>query len=169
MITYEIIRTKEQCEDLKALATEISLEHFTPITGKGQVYYMMDKFLAPEVVMREIGENYEFAFILYGGERAGYYSIAFEGEALFLSKLYVKKSFRGLGLGRAMFEKIVEKALTAGCKYIYLTVNKHNDSSIAIYKKWGFYVHEEVQTDIGGGYVMDDYVMRCPVQGHNEH
>ena len=163
MITYENIKTLEQCKDLKALATRISLEHFSPITGEGQVYYMMDKFLSPEVVMREIGENYEFAFVLYNGARAGYYSVAFEGEALFLSKLYVKKSFRGLGLGRAMFEKIVEKALAAGCKYIYLTVNKHNDSSIAIYKKWGFDVHEEVQTDIGGGYVMDDYIMRLDI------
>ena len=160
MITFEEIKTKKQCEDLKALATEISLEHFTPITGAGQVYYMMDKFLSPEVVMREINENYEFAFVLYNGVRAGYYAIAFEGEALFLSKLYVHKSFRGRGLGRAMFERIVKKARAAGCNYIYLTVNKRNSSSVAVYKKWGFYVYEEAQTDIGGGYVMDDYIMR---------
>ena len=163
MITYENIKTLEQCKDLKALATRISLEHFSPITGEGQVYYMMDKFLSPEVVMREIGENYEFAFVLYNGARAGYYSVAFEGEALFLSKLYVDKAFRSLGLGSAMFGRIKQKAQEAGCKYIYLTVNKHNDSSVAIYKKWGFYVAESVRTDIGGGYVMDDYIMRLDI------
>lgn len=163
MITYENIKTLEQCKDLKALATRISLEHFSSITGEGQVYYMMDKFLSPEVVMREIGENYEFAFVLYNGERAGYYSVAFEGEALFLSKLYVDKAFRGLGLGSAMFGRIKQKAQKAGCKYIYLTVNKHNDSSVAIYKKWGFYIAESVRTDIGGGYVMDDYIMRLDI------
>lgn len=59
-----------------------------------------------------------------------------------------------------MFERIKEKGKTAGCKYIYLTVNKRNDSSVAIYKKWGFFVYEEAQTDIGGGYIMDDYIMR---------
>ncbi len=160
MITYEEITTKQQCADLKEMATRISLEHFTPITGEGQVYHMMDKFLSPEVVMREIGENYEFAFALYNGVRAGYYSMAYEGEALFLSKLYVDKAYRGKGLGHAMFERIKEKGKTAGCKYIYLTVNKRNDSSVAIYKKWGFFVYEEAQTDIGGGYIMDDYIMR---------
>ena len=109
MIEYEEITTIKQCKDLKELATRISLEHFAPITGTGQVYYMMDKFLSPEVVMREIAENYEFAFVLYDGKRAGYYSIAFEGDALFLSKLYTDKSFRGMGLGHAMFERIKEK------------------------------------------------------------
>ena len=163
MITYEKITTRKQCEDLKELATKISLEHFAPITGTGQVYYMMDKFLDPDTVLHEIGENYEFAFILYNGKRAGYYSIAYEGEALFLSKLYVEKSFRGLGLGHAMFERIVKKAKKAGCKYIYLTVNKQNLSSAAIYKKWNFYIHECAETDIGGGYVMDDYIMRRDV------
>ena len=42
MIEYEEITTIKQCEDLKELATRISLEHFAPITGTGQVYYMMD-------------------------------------------------------------------------------------------------------------------------------
>ena len=163
MITYEKITTRKQCEDLKELATKISLEHFAPITGTGQVYYMMDKFLDPDTILHEIGENYEFAFILYNGKRAGYYSIAYEGEALFLSKLYVEKSFRGLGLGHAMFERIAGKAKKAGCKYIYLTVNKQNLSSVAIYKKWNFYIHECAETDIGGGYVMDDYIMRREV------
>ena len=163
MITYEKITARKQCEDLKELATKISLEHFAPITGTGQVYYMMDKFLDPDTILHEIGENYEFAFILYNGKRAGYYSIAYEGEALFLSKLYVGKSFRGLGLGHAMFERIAGKAKKAGCKYIYLTVNKQNLSSVAIYKKWNFYIHECAETDIGGGYVMDDYIMRREV------
>ncbi len=160
MIEYEGITTIKQCKDLKELATRISLEHFAPITGTGQVYYMMDKFLSPEVVMREIAENYEFAFVLYDGKRAGYYSIAFEGDALFLSKLYTDKAFRGMGLGHAMFERIKEKAKKAGCKYIYLTVNKHNSSSVAIYKKWNFYISDCAETDIGGGYIMDDYIMR---------
>ena len=160
MITYEIIRTKEQCEDLKALATEISLEHFTPITGEGQVYYMMEKFLAPEVVMREIGENYEFAFILYGGERAGYYSIAFEGEALFLSKLYLRSDMRGKHLSSLLLACAVELARTEGKRAVYLTCNKYNAHSLDVYHAKGFKDVDAVVTDIGHGFVMDDYILQ---------
>ena len=41
---------------------------------------------------------------------------------------------------------------------IWLTVNKRNDDSIAIYKKFGMEIIRSEVTDIGSGYVMDDYV-----------
>lgn len=157
-ITFEQITTREQCLRLKEFATCISREYFAPITGTEMVDYMMDKFLSPDVVMREISENYEFAFAFYDGDMAGYYAVAREGEALFLSKLYVHKSFRGKGIGSAMFDRI--KSIAQGSRYIYLAVNKKNLPSLAIYKKWGFVIHESVAADIGGGFVMDDYVLR---------
>ena len=47
---------------------------------------------------------------------------------------------------------------------IRLTVNKHNDNSIAAYKKMGFETIDSVKTDIGGGYYMDDFVMELPIK-----
>ena len=44
---------------------------------------------------------------------------------------------------------------------IRLTVNKKN-FSINIYKRLGFSIVEDVKTDIGGGFFMDDYVMEMP-------
>jgi hypothetical protein len=38
-------------------------------------------------------------------------------------------------------------------------VNKRNASAIAAYRKHGFDVRESVVKDIGGGFVMDDYIM----------
>ena len=40
-----------------------------------------------------------------------------------------------------------------------LSVNKHNTRAIAAYRRNGFVIAESVVTDIGGGFVMDDYVM----------
>ena len=58
-----------------------------------------------------------------------------------------------------MLEKVFEEARDNGKSEVYLTVNKHNDHAIDVYKKKGFTVTDEVVTDIGGGYVMDDYIM----------
>jgi ribosomal protein S18 acetylase RimI-like enzyme len=40
-----------------------------------------------------------------------------------------------------------------------LNVNKHNIKAIGAYRKSGYETVESVVADIGGGYVMDDYVM----------
>ena len=40
-----------------------------------------------------------------------------------------------------------------------LTVNKRNFDSIAFYQKIGFKIVDCVEMDIGGGFIMDDYVM----------
>ena len=41
---------------------------------------------------------------------------------------------------------------------ITLTVNKYNLPAICIYEKVGFNRVDSIETDIGNGYVMDDYV-----------
>ncbi|MEG2601476.1 MAG: GNAT family N-acetyltransferase, partial [Carnobacterium sp.] len=47
---------------------------------------------------------------------------------------------------------------------IQLTVNKYNDKSIAAYKKMGFVTVKEQVADIGGGYIMDDFVMEYSLE-----
>ena len=56
-----------------------------------------------------------------------------------------------------MFEEIRKRS--EGLKSIYLTVNKYNDRTIAIYHHMGFVQIDDVVTDIGGGFVMDDYIL----------
>jgi len=54
-----------------------------------------------------------------------------------------------------------ELAGRQGMRKIRLTVNKH--IAIAAYERAGFTRSGEVVTDIGGGYVMDDYAFECAV------
>ena len=42
---------------------------------------------------------------------------------------------------------------------IQLTVNKNNTNTIKAYEKWGFKTIDSAVTDIGSGFVMDDYIM----------
>ena len=42
---------------------------------------------------------------------------------------------------------------------MYLTVNKGNDLGVRAYRGNGFSVIDAVETDIGQGFIMDDYIM----------
>ncbi len=46
-----------------------------------------------------------------------------------------------------------------GCTRLTVAVNKNNRTAIAAYLKHGFRVADAVVKDIGGGFVMDDYLM----------
>ena len=82
---------------------------------------------------------------------------------MFLSKLYVSEKYRGHGLPRAAFDFIADLCALEGLDKIYLTVNKGNRHAIDVYKHFGFYEIDAVVTDIGCGYVMDDYILQKEV------
>jgi RimJ/RimL family protein N-acetyltransferase len=76
-----------------------------------------------------------------------------------LSKLYVKKEFRGKQIGKATLHFIDAEAKQNNLKSIQLKVNKYNTKSIEAYEKLGFKKVKATITDIGNGFVMDDYEM----------
>lgn len=145
---------------LAKLASEIWHEYWPVILSPEQIDYMVDKFQSEFAINNQIqNENYEYYFIKYDNENAGYIGISSKENYLFLSKLYIKKDFRHKGLGSKMFEEIKKIALNKGYKSIQLTVNKYNENTINAYKKWGFKIIDSVVSDIGCGYVMDDFIM----------
>ena len=77
----------------------------------------------------------------------------------FISKIYLLKEHRGEGLCSATIRFYERLARERGLDALYLTVNKHNEMAIRAYKAKGFEVIDAVETDIGDGYVMDDYIM----------
>ena len=82
-----------------------------------------------------------------------------QDEGIFLSKFYVKNGLRGKGLGKAMLNTIYEFATKRNLNRLWLTCNKYNSKSLNIYKKLGFAIINEIVTNIGNGYVMDDYIL----------
>lgn len=69
------------------------------------------------------------------------------------------EKLRGTGVGRALVEFAEKRAVEVGAAELWLTVNKHNAGSIAFYEKMGFRKTAALVTDIGGGFVMDDWRM----------
>lgn len=77
----------------------------------------------------------------------------------FISKIYLLKEHRGQGFASAAIRFYEMLARERGLDALYLTVNKHNELAIRAYKGNGFEVIDSVETDIGEGFVMDDYIM----------
>lgn len=145
---------------LSLLAAEIWNESNLSFITKEQIDYMLDKFQSEKAVKEQIiHENYIYFFIICNDKKAGYIGLSNKKDYLFLSKLYIKKEFRHKGLGSKSFEYIKEYAKSLKHKKIRLTVNKNNTNAFSAYKKWGFKVVDEVVTDIGSNYVMDDFIM----------
>ena len=141
------------------LADTIWREHYTPIIGKAQVDYMLEHFQSREAIARQVSDGMKYFLILEGHIPRGYLAIEKRGRELFLSKIYLLREYRGLGMGKAAMDFIAERAGEFGCDRIALTVNKNNDRSIKAYSRMGFENKGALVTDIGGGFVMDDYRM----------
>lgn len=156
--SVEDVDSKEKIEYLAAMANEIWHEHFPGIISVEQIDYMVEKFQSVGAITGQLSDGYFYKFILLDGERVGFIGAHPENGELFLSKLYLKKAYRGKGLGRAGLEYLEEYCRENGLSKIWLTCNIHNGGSIAVYEKCGYKNVRSQVADIGRGYVMDDYI-----------
>lgn len=162
-ITFEYVKA-EKIPQLAAMADEIWHEFFPGVISEAQIDYMVEKFQSQAAIEGQIAEQqYEYYFILCGGVPCGYTGLCPDGERLFLSKLYLKKEYRGRGIARQAFDFIRQSAVKRNLSAVYLTVNKHNTHSVEVYKHIGFRTIDTQAADIGAGFVMDDYIMQWTI------
>lgn len=162
-MNIEITKVKyyPELREIADLAEKIWHECFVEILSVGQIDYMVEKFQSLNAMTEQIeNQGYSYLAVRYDGELCGYIGIKPEtDDRFFLSKLYLSKDKRGIGIASEMLEKVFEEARKLGKKFVYLTVNKNNSHAIEVYKKKGFEIIDSIVTDIGNGYVMDDFVM----------
>ena len=152
-----------QIAQVAQLAETIWKEHFTPIIGAAQVQYMLEKFQSVCELKQQLQEGYEYYGIFLHEQLCGYCGIHPENNRLFLSKLYLKKEARGQHLATKTFLFLKSLCKERGLRSIWLTCNRNNSGSLAVYRHLGFQTVKEEKTDIGNGYFMDDYIMECSV------
>lgn len=169
-VTIIQVKTDEQLKTLAEKANVVWHEFFPCILTEGQIDYMVEKFQSYEAMKNQMeNDGYEYYFITAGDKILGYTGIKKEAERLFLSKLYLLKENRGKGYASEAFEFLINYCKKNGLKSIYLTVNKQNEHTIAVYKKKGFKIIDTQVADIGNGYVMDDYIMELKLGGNHEN
>jgi RimJ/RimL family protein N-acetyltransferase len=153
------VHTPEHFQAVEALANPIWREHYIPLIGQAQVEYMLAKFQTAQAVGQQVREGALYYLIQAPEkENIGFLSVIPRQGELFISKFYLLKEERGKGYARMALEFIKSLALDLGLERLILTVHKRNPS-VKVYEALGFKVLGPVVTDIGGGYVMDDYRM----------
>ncbi len=162
-----IVRARrDQLPEVARLARVIWHAHYPGIISVEQIDYMLERGYALDALARFLddpGRGLELAIV--DGAIAGFaaWYLTEDPESAKLDKLYVLPSRQRLGLGRRLIACVEDRARAAGAATLILNVNKQNGQAIAAYRKHGFAIREAVVVDIGGGHVMDDYVMAKPL------
>ena len=140
-ISFIKVESEAGINNVSALAENIWFEYFPNIISIQQIEYMLDKFLSQKAISEQISQGTSFYIVKKDRELVGFIAIRVDDSSgrrrLFLSKLYLEKFHRGGGIASRMFAFVKEQAAERNC------VRKEKD----------------LVTDIGNGFVMDDYVM----------
>jgi len=122
---------------------------------------MLTRMYDLEMLGEEMNSGMTFERALVDGTLHGFSSFgpADGGDEFKLHKLYVHPEWQRCGIGAALLKSFEHAARANGAHTLVLNVNKRNDTAINAYRKNGFAIRESFIVDIGGGFVMDDYVM----------
>ncbi|MBQ0011433.1 MAG: HAD-IA family hydrolase [Clostridiales bacterium] len=144
-----------------SLAQIIWNEHYKAILSQEQINYMVEKFQSMPAIEAAIrDDHYQYFLLVLGDTPIGYMGVVpEEDDALLISKLYLMKPFRGERRSLLLFEQAEKLALELGKKKVRLYVNKHNYVPLRVYLRRGFRIIEEKKTDIGSGFICDDFMM----------
>lgn len=169
--------TIEQQELLAAIAEEIWQEYWPARIGQGQTDYMIEQFQSLDAIKRQMAtENYEYWFLTVPASACDESNswrldedtaiIGFTGghdepetNRFFISKIYLLACERGKHYATQVIAFYTTLCQERSFRAMYLTVNKYNEMGIRAYEAKGFETIECVETDIGHGYIMDDYIM----------
>lgn len=151
---------------IRELATLIWHAYYPAIVTREQIDYMLERMYALETLREELlNRGVRFDRLLLGDEFIGFASYGPTDAPLAwkLHKLYLLPAYHGKGLGSQLLRHSELQARHGGAQRLTLNVNKRNAQAIAAYQRNGFVVLESITLDIGGGFVMDDFVMVKPL------
>ncbi|MDR2135211.1 MAG: GNAT family N-acetyltransferase [Treponema sp.] len=145
-------------EALLALIREIWPEVFVPIIGKDQVDYMLAHYQGESAISADMERGIRYFLIERDGGYIGYFAYAVEQDRLFISKVYLRKAWRGLGLSSPIFRHFEELARQNRKDKLFLHVNRRNTRAVEVYLHRGFTIVKTVDEALGGFY-LNDYWM----------
>lgn len=156
------VATKEQLPIVRDLAYKIWPSAYGEILSKIQLDFMLDTFYSIECLeMQMLEKNQIFMLIQENDVYLGYcaYELNIDNSnKTKLHKIYVLPETQGKGVGNRLLKEVEDITKKAGNSHLILNVNRFNKAQ-EFYKYKGFVITEEVNIEIGHGYLMEDYVM----------
>ena len=145
---------------IAALAERIWWQAYPPIIGAAQVHYMLGRGYALPALRAARHEGTCFSLFRIGPCPVGFSAWRPQAGEGFIDKLYLLPALHGNGLGQHLIEATCRQIAVAGHDVARLRVNRHNGPAIRAYRRAGFAITATDRLPIGGGFVMDDYLMR---------
>ena len=150
---------------IQDLARRIWSEAYRGMLSTQQIAYMLEMMYSADVIAREVGKGIAWELILDRGRPCGFLSYhPAAHHRVKLSKIYIEQDSRGKAIAEEAIMRVVKYAADTGMTSVFLTVNRHNKRAVRAYEKNGFLITDSVVTAIGGGFVMDDYIMTRAVK-----
>lgn len=185
-VSFIPVATRDDQRKLADLAGEIWRGYWPAIIGEEQTEYMVEKFQSFKAIKHYMAhEDYEYWFLYADGDEMTDEEAAAEkwgrivgftggrnepaSRRYFISKIYLLPNARGHGFARRVIEFYEALCSVRNLRALYLTVNKHNELGIRAYNGTGFITIDAVKTDIGHGFVMDDFIMQKDVEPAQQH
>lgn len=145
---------------LRDLAQRIWRECYPGIITPEQIEFMLGWMYSEDEIRRQFNAGIPWEIVTLNDTPVGYLSWQREDDGrVKISKLYVLPQHQRRGIGARMLDHISAQARALGAHAMWMQVNKRNERAIAAYLKAGFHIEKEAVFDIGGGFVMDDYLM----------
>jgi ribosomal protein S18 acetylase RimI-like enzyme len=150
----------ENLPDIARLAGVVWRGHYPGIISSDQIEYMLARMYDVNVMREELERGIAYDQLLADDELVAFACYGPESSAeMKLYKLYVHPHQQRHGFGSQLLSHVENISRSRGFTSVCLTVNKRNEKAIAAYRKNGFVIRDSIVVDIGGGFVMDDYVM----------
>jgi GNAT superfamily N-acetyltransferase len=156
---FREVKSPADMECLLGLIGEIWPEVFVPIIGREQVDYMLVHYQGRDAVAGEIAGGVRYFLIEREGRPAGYFAYSLEEDRLFISKIYLKKECRGLGLSSEVFCRLENLAREYQKKRLFLHVNRGNTQAVDVYLHRGFKIVKSADEKLGEKFFFNDYWM----------
>lgn len=168
--TVETVTTREANDrdlaTISTLAGNTFRQHYPGIISNAQIDYMLTRMYSAAALRRQRQEGQVFLLALINDKPAAFAAFALsqeEASEAQIHKLYVLPEHHGRRIGVRLIDEVTNRVLRLERRRIVLTVNRINIQAINFYFREGFSIRSVVDTDIGGGYSMTDFVMEKPI------
>ena len=156
--------TLRDCALIHALAWRVFPQTYRGILSPEQIEYMMEWMYSEPNVRHQMEEEGHVYFMAAGedGQEVGYVSVRPDVDGVYhLEKIYVLPEAQKHHVGGLLFRRVVDyvKEADPQARAIELNVNRQNPA-LGFYRHIGMHIDRQGDFDIGGGFYMNDYIMR---------
>ena len=176
MFTYRRATT-DDIELIRSIAKVAFPATYSTIISAEQIDYMMEWMYSAEKLQQEISGNITYLLAEVDGRTVGYLSFGpdegaadcaaaalsaaapGQGKLFHLHKIYLLPEAQGGGNGKRLFMAGEREMRLAGATAFELNVNRGNPA-LGFYWHLGMQLSRSGDFDIGGGFFMNDHIMR---------